>query len=396
MRTGSVFPVMAVLTLSGAAALSAPACGGNTAPHTTGGGDSGNGDDGMQMVMEGGVTDDGGSDAAPGAPITAPNETWTWVPFDDARCMNDTPTGLGVNITNKSDKLAIFLMGGGACWDSLTVALGTCANLSGYGDANFMSDIGKYGTAGMFDRSDPDNPFKDYSFVFAPYCSGDVFSGSNPKAADGEKHVGYDNVTAYLKRIVPTFPHPSILALTGSSAGGLGVMMNMPQVAQAFGPSVNMVALDDAAVVMGPTYLTPSLQTATDAAWQFSQHFPADCPMLKVGALHEVYGCLAQKYPKVRIGIYGTQGDSTMRGFYGYGLNPPGQMSVAMYTAGLNDVSMNLISPFSQMHNYWAPGTTHTFLGQSPLGQTVVKGVKITDWIRGLIDGTSAFADVSP
>jgi hypothetical protein len=221
---------MAVLTLSGAAALSAPACGGNTAPHTTGGGDSGNGDDGMQMVMEGGVTDDGGSDAAPGAPITAPNETWTWVPFDDARCMNDTPTGLGVNITNKSDKLAIFLMGGGACWDSLTVALGTCANLSGYGDANFMSDIGKYGTAGMFDRSDPDNPFKDYSFVFAPYCSGDVFSGSNPKAADGEKHVGYDNVTAYLKRIVPTFPHPSILALTGSSAGGLGVMMNMPQV----------------------------------------------------------------------------------------------------------------------------------------------------------------------
>jgi hypothetical protein len=378
----------------------AAACGGSTTQNAPGGDAGGGGDSGT--TSDGGNTTDGGGDdgsaeaGAPGTPITAPNEQWTWVPFPDAFCMNNTPTGLGVNITNRSDKLAIFLMGGGACWNTLTVSLGTCSNLQGYGEANATSDFGKYGNAGMFDRTDPDNPFADYSFVFVPYCSGDVFSGDNDMASDGQKHVGYRNVTAYLKRIVPTWPHPSQLALTGSSAGGLGVVMNLPQVAQAFGPSVPMVALDDAAVVMSPTYLTPTLQMETDAAWQFSKHFPADCPNLKVGALHEVYACLAQKYPTTRLGIYGTQGDSVMRGFYGYGLNPPGQMSQAMYTAGLGDVSMNLIAPFSEMHNYWAPGTTHTFLGQTPLGQTVVNGVKITDWLRGLINGTSAFADVSP
>jgi hypothetical protein len=147
---------------------------------------------------------------------------------------------------------------------------------------------------------------------------------------------------------------------------------------------------------MSPQYLKPGLQQATDAAWKYSTVFPADCPNLKVGALHEVYSCLAQKYPKTRLGLYGTQADSTMRGFYGYGYNPPGQMPAADYQAGLNDVTANLISPYPWMHSYWAPGTSHTFLGQTPLGQTVVSGVKITDWLRGLINGTPDFKNVAP
>jgi hypothetical protein len=385
--------------LIGAIAI-ASACGGSVKPSSAAGDDGGGGG-----VDAGGAGDDAataGDDAALDAPvatgpISAPSETWTWVPFSDSSCMNNTPTGIGVNMTTRSDKLAIFLMGGGACWDAITVSAGVCVNMAGYGSANAASDFSKYGSAGMFKRDDPDNPFKDYSYVYVPYCTGDVHAGDNPSATDGvQSHLGYRNVAAFLKRIVPTWPHPSQVALTGSSAGGMGVLMNLPQVADAFGPTVPMVALDDAAIIMSPTYLKPGLQTATDGSWKYSQHFPADCPSLQIGALHEVYACLAQKYPGIRLGLYGTQGDSTMRSFFGYGYNPPGQMPAADYQAGLTDVSANVIAPFSEMHNYWAPGTSHTFLGQTPLGKTVVNNVKITDWIRGLLDGTAAFTDVAP
>lgn len=335
-------------------------------------------------------------DAGTSGPIEAPSERWTWVPFEQSRCMNDTPTGIMVNPTTKSDKLVVFLMGGGACWNSQTVQLGLCANLAGYGADHAASDMTKFGNSGLFDRGDPDNPFADYSYVFVPYCSGDVHSGDNDGASDGKKHLGYRNVAAYLKRIVPTWPHPSLLALTGSSAGGLGVLMNMPQVAEAFGPSVPMIALDDAAIAMSPQYLKPGLQQATDAAWKYSKHLPADCPNLQVGALHELYACLAQKYPKVRIALYGTQGDSTMRSFYGWGYSPPGQMPVADYTAGLNDVTASVIAPFPWMHSYWNVGTSHTFLSDTPLGQIAVGGVKITDWLRGWINGTADFKNVAP
>ena len=391
--------------LAGALSFAPVACGGNvirSSPDTDSGvtqplSDSGGGVDSPVSPLDSGTVADGGAMAdAGGGPISAPKDTWTWVPFNDALCMNGTPTGIGVNPTTRSDKLAIFLMGGGACWDSITVAIGVCSNINGYGAANAAADFTSYGTVGMFNRNDPDNPFKDYSYVFVPYCTGDVHAGDNDKAADGQMHVGYRNVAAYLKRIVPTWPHPSLLALTGASAGGLGVLVNMPQVSEAFGPSVPMIALDDAAIVMSPQYLKPSLQQATDAAWLYSKHLPADCPNLKVGALHEIYACLAQKYPKVRLGLYGTQADGTMRSFYGYGYGVGVQMPAADYQAGLDDVSANLISPFPWMHNYWAPGTSHTFLGQDPLGQTVVSGVKITDWLRGLIDGTSAFKNVHP
>jgi hypothetical protein len=42
-------------------------------------------------------------------------------------------------------------------------------------------------------------------------------------------------MAAYLKRIVPTFPDPSRVILSGSSAGGYGALANWWQTQQAFG-----------------------------------------------------------------------------------------------------------------------------------------------------------------
>src|SRR4051812_33040584 len=145
-----------------------------------------------------------------GMPISAPKEQWTWVPFDDAFCANGSTTGIGVNLTDKSKRVIIYLQGGGACWDALTCyTLKLAANFStGYGSADFAVEVKSTLASALFDRNNAGNPFKDYSMVFVPYCTGDVHAGSN-KVMYGNNtamHVGWENMTAYLSRIVPTFP----------------------------------------------------------------------------------------------------------------------------------------------------------------------------------------------
>ena len=49
-------------------------------------------------------------------------EKWTWVPFADAKCRDGSSTGIAVNPSSGSDKLMIFLQGGGACFNATTCA----------------------------------------------------------------------------------------------------------------------------------------------------------------------------------------------------------------------------------------------------------------------------------
>src|SRR5580692_11460909 len=165
-----------------------------------------------------------------GPPITATANTWTWVPFPDSACANGTATGIGVNLTGTpSSRVLIYLEGGGACWDDLTCyTLMTATNFTtGYGETNFTADsLSELAVpGGFFDRTASANPFQDYSYVYVPYCTGDQHMGDAPAVAYGSntaKQVGFANMTAFLNRIVPTFPHATEVVISGSSEGGFG------------------------------------------------------------------------------------------------------------------------------------------------------------------------------
>jgi hypothetical protein len=70
-------------------------------------------------------------------------------------------------IPGASDKLIFYFQGGGACWDKVSTELGFCT-----------SDASPQSLIGIFDRTNPDNRFKDYTIVQVLYCSGDVFGGN--------------------------------------------------------------------------------------------------------------------------------------------------------------------------------------------------------------------------
>ena len=87
-------------------------------------------------------------------PIVAPANTWTYVPFGDAYCGNNSTTGIGVNLSSTGNRVLIFLNGGGACWDAQTcMTLQTAANYNtGYGPNEFASQVPSLNGAPFFDR----------------------------------------------------------------------------------------------------------------------------------------------------------------------------------------------------------------------------------------------------
>ena len=99
---------------------------------------------------------------------------------------------------------------------------------TGYHAADFTSP-----GSGIFNRTNPANPYKNSTIVYVPYCTGDFHSGD---AVKGSLHFkGRVNLALDIAKVKSAFPNPSRVTLSGSSAGGFGSFFNYETIAQTFG-----------------------------------------------------------------------------------------------------------------------------------------------------------------
>ncbi|MEI8241333.1 MAG: pectin acetylesterase-family hydrolase, partial [Actinomycetota bacterium] len=91
-----------------------------------------------------------------------------------ADCMCSDGSGF-TYFVRKADpnKVLFFLEGGGACFSK-----DTCSPDSTTFKHNLDGTAGMTDTDGIFDFTNPQNPFANYSMVFVPYCTGDVHIGN--------------------------------------------------------------------------------------------------------------------------------------------------------------------------------------------------------------------------
>lgn len=147
-------------------------------------------------------------------------------PGGDTRCIysDSTPYAFQV-IPGATDKLLFYFQGGGACWDLISDSLNFCS-----------SDISPQGSSGLFDRSNSQNLYSDYTVVFAMYCSGDVWGGNTTRPYSDKqgvpvRQVGYYNARATLdwvqqqqsKNLLASTL--SSLVIMGCSAGSVGAQL---------------------------------------------------------------------------------------------------------------------------------------------------------------------------
>ncbi|MEM1417058.1 MAG: pectin acetylesterase-family hydrolase [Myxococcota bacterium] len=340
-----------------------------------------------------------------GDAITADANTWTWVPFPDTQCMDGTPFGIGVNINPESDRLMIFFEGGGACFDRTTCLTGV-ANRDGYDEEDFDETAAGRLLGQPFARDDETNPVRDFNMVYIPYCSGDVFGGNiEDSPSTTLTHVGRRNTAAILRRVLPTFPSMSDVLLTGSSAGGLGAVINYTQVQEAFGCTpVNM--FNDAGAILTDEFLAPCQQQLLRDAWEFDgfiadEHVDAVCQE-DGGGLVTYYAYLAQRYPDQRFAYATGVQDGTFRFFYSWGLSEGCDTGSAdAYTGEMFEMGVNALrgylTPFDNFNTFYLSGDNaqeHTFL--SRLGEATESGLTLGEYLGDFIDPGADFVDAGP
>ena len=327
-----------------------------------------------------------------------PAEKWTWVPVEGALCRDRSPTGVGVNLNPNSTKLMIFLEGGGVCFDAKS-----CANNAytvPYGQTQFQSAFGSgaAGGGGVFDRSDPKNPMADWSFVYLPYCTGDLHAGNTPAGhtPDGvgpEAFVGYRNVTLDLARLVPTFTSLTEVLLTGTSGGGFGALFNYDQVASAFA-GVSVALLDDSGPPMSTPYLAGCMQTLVTQVWNLETTVLADCGAdcrgdagFALPYLQHVVGM----HSNAAFGLADSTADGVMSEFFGVGQNncaSQAPLPAATFQAGLLDIRTQMGS-HPNFGLFAFTGNAHTSLKGSTFDARTAAdaGFPLTEWTAGIVAG---------
>ncbi|MEO8083235.1 MAG: pectin acetylesterase-family hydrolase [Ardenticatenales bacterium] len=305
---------------------------------------------------------------------------WVFEPFPDAVCGRGTATGLGLNFVPDSTDLVIYFEGGGACWDPFTCLLAqTASNLDGVDKTKFDAAVeqGQIGK-GIFDRGDPTNPFRTMNWIYVPYCTGDAHLGDRIATYQGQSihHVGWKNVDAFLRRIVPTFRGAGRVVVAGFSAGGLGSTGNVLHVADAFqavdGPVPELI--DDAGPIVRPPYLTAAAQAKLHDAWGLGGTIEQRCPSCRPSTgYHEVYAFLARTLPGFRGSLISSYEDGTIRSFFtllnGAAVDGPamrrGLDDLADWSAGWDPTDIP-----GRLRVFFYPGERHGALTTGPLSAT--------------------------
>ena len=139
----------------------------------------------------------------------------------------------------KRDKLVIFFNGGGACWNSTTCLASLQSALPTYVPSDDLPSNNPLLQDGVLNLNNPDNPYRDWSIAYLPYCTGDIHFGSKdtsyvvaPGITKTIRHRGFDNFLYARKWLKHHFKHeggknePRKVLVTGASAGAYGALLN--------------------------------------------------------------------------------------------------------------------------------------------------------------------------
>lgn len=322
---------------------------------------------------------------------------WQWVDVEGTECIDGSPTGVGVRY-GTGDGLVIYFEGGGGCFDFATCSLfyTTFANF----DANaFGLLVPTLLQSGIFDPNEPDNPVRDWSFVYVPYCTGDVHAGDKdlagvPGFVGSHQFVGHRNFVLDLDRIGATFPAPSHVLVTGISAGGYGAAFNYDAVADGYAyAGVPVTLLDDSGPPMSDDQIPACLQELWRELWGLDDSLPPACTGCfdAGGWVVDLALYLRDKHDGQRFGLLSSLQDGTIRTFLSGGLNDcaGGLYPGPDYEAGLVQLRDEILADDPGFASYYMPGINHTYLPFPAYTTTEVQGIRIVDWVAALLDGTA-------
>jgi Pectinacetylesterase len=267
-------------------------------------------------------------------------------------------------------KLVVFFQGGGACADAESCRLG-----SGFDDTVTTDDDPGLSGGGLLALDDARNPLGDWSFVFVPYCSGDLQTG-DVRTDYGDVvigHRGWQNAKAALDRALRAFPRPETVLVTGCSAGSMGAAFHAETILRRY-PNARVAEISDSGADLLPrAYALP---------WRANAHFPS---FLQVGnapwTQEQFVRRLARAYPDAAFARFNHVRDPELTALY---LRFGGD--AATFEPTLREVE-RWLKRIPNYRSYLACGRFHCAFDDESFFTTETGGVRLRDWVQDLAAG---------
>ena len=283
-------------------------------------------------------------------------------------------------------KLVVFFQGGGACWNA-----GNCDLTK---EPTFDSTVGEEDDPrlkqadnlyrewdGIFDQSNPENPVADYSFLFIPYCTGDVHLGNRTVQYSDSvtvRHQGFANAESALHWVFDRITSPEKVFVTGESAGSLASTVYAMALARHY-PGAYIAQLGDASA----GYKSDSVPN-TLAKWGTHEVVSkiAGTEVDSSTMNFEKFAVMAaSKNPGNYNAVYNSDSDE-VQGFFLQQLGEGDFEVKEKLRSNLDEIDAQTDNFFY----YTDSGTHHTIISRQLFYQSEVDGVKLSQWVKGLLE----------
>jgi len=332
------------------------------------------------------------SACAPATPDTGRSETfeglsdgWNRIPGGaESSCAYGTEYSFWFK-PSETEKVAIYFQGGGACWMGEMCALDRSPTYDPFVDE---SDIPP--STGIFDFKSAENPIKDWSVLFVPYCTADVHVGNSkqeynfaandslPAGTVEIRHWGSRNTNAALEWLYERISDPAKILVTGVSAGSIGSAVYAHEIAERF-PKADVVQLGDAS----GGYRVPSVVPSLLSAWGAVETLERSTRQTPDSwSFESVYLSDNLREPNLRMAQINYHEDEVQR----YFLTLMGQRGIRLMDlleANLSEIGAGS----SEFSSYLIPGSDHGIIREDQFYEVMVDGVRLRDWTADLISG---------
>jgi hypothetical protein len=347
---------------------------------------------GAALAVNGDGGGDDDDDDTASSPVTADDAAWERiVPGGDCQCADGSEFAFWERRADPT-KVVFYLEGGGVCTDATTCAFtGTAGENDSY-NWSIEGENPAFPGGGILDFDRPENPFADYSFLYVPSCTGDVYLGDVTREYSPEltvEHKGFVDGTAALSYLAENYPDATQVVVVGKTGGSVA--------APVYGGLVADLLPDAQVTVFGAQ----------------SGAFPDD-PDFNAAILGELWGAYdtmpdwevndgltARDWGIPRFWIQaGLHDPDIVMARFDYAFDPNAAAAVESIGAdssnlvALVDANEATIEAAGVVqHSYTAPGREHGILDLDRFYEIEVNGVSLVDWVDALIAG-EPLADV--
>lgn len=317
--------------------------------------------------------------AAPTVTVDFSSATWQAVSApSDCMCSDGSPYTYWVRKADPT-KVVFFMQGGGACFDAKTCAFDSNTYKTIVTDRDDPSTT----PFGIFDFTNDSSPFADYSFVFVPYCTGDLHLGKATHEYGPNlvvHHNGSVNATTALHDMATEFPEAQSIVVAGESAGSAPTPL-YAGLAHDLLPDADVEVIADGS---GAYPDVPGVNAVIGSLWGTQNALP-DWPEL-AGVTAEQWslpGLFVRAHdhdPAIIFSRHDYAFDAVQKLFAGLAGIPADNLMSLIDGNGTQIEKAGV-----DLHSYIAPGDSHTVLSKPEFYTESVEGIALVDWVSDVV-----------